>query len=105
MGYELGSQRRKSSGGRALELKPLSKQPVERANLRVRGDGTFVGAVLCVATGHSCGCPATESGKVGFTTATSEPVVDEAVAQHMWVEVDSHLESAFLNDSAYPTGG
>lgn len=66
------------------------------------GDGSFVGAVLCVATGHTCGCPAAKSGEVYLAATTTEPVVDEAVAQHVWVEVNSHLLSTFLNDSAYP---
>ena len=71
----------------------------------MRGDGTFVGTMLCVATCHSGRGPAAESGKVNFTATTTEPVVNEAVAQHVWVEVDSHLLSAFLNDAAYPTRG
>jgi hypothetical protein len=50
------------------------------------GDGTLVCTVLCVALGHTSGCPSCKTRSVHFGTTVAQPVVDECVAKHVWVK-------------------
>jgi len=81
------------------------QQRIQWTNVEMRSKCSFVGAVLCITAGHTCGRPATEAGEVNLATTTPKPVINKTVPQHVWVEVDSHLESAFFDDATYPASG
>ena len=49
---------------------------------------------------HSCGGPSAEACQVDFCSSVSEPVVDEAVAEHVGVEVDACLFASESDDAS-----
>jgi len=64
------------------------QQSVKWPYVTVRHHRSLVGSLPRVALGHSGRCPPTEPREVNFVTAVTEPIVDEGVSEHVWVEVN-----------------
>ena len=68
--------------------KRSSQQSVKWSYVTVCTDCSLVGSLPRVALGHSGRCPPAEPREVNFVTAVTEPIVDEGVSEHVWVEVN-----------------
>jgi hypothetical protein len=85
--------------------RPLSEDFVQWANDGVSSNCSFGSVELAIAVSHSRGGPPAKSCQVDFAPSTAQPVVYEAVSEHVGMEMDACLYTSGSYHSANSARG